>query len=67
VYSFDDVFHDVSILIELSQECCEVRHGVVVFLCGCVGDAAGDVGIPPVVEMGRGEARLPSRLMMSQD
>jgi hypothetical protein len=23
------------------------------FLCGCVGDAAGDVGVPPVVEMGR--------------
>ena len=30
VYGFDDVFHDVSVLIESSQECCEVSHGVIV-------------------------------------
>ena len=30
VYSFDDDFHDVSVLVELSQVCCEVSHGVIV-------------------------------------
>jgi hypothetical protein len=39
VCSVDVVVHAVSILVELSQKCCEVRHCGNVCLCGCVGDA----------------------------
>ena len=57
VYSIDDVAHAISVPIELRQKCCEVRHGVSICLCGCVGGATGGVGVPPVVEVGVGHLR----------